>query len=83
MQCGTPMVAVNNGDTGLYIKDGVNGLLINEDRIVEDLLIIFDKIINNKIDFNKLSSNALDFSKNNILTWEERFDIELERVGSL
>ncbi|WOE41673.1 glycosyltransferase [Acinetobacter chinensis] len=83
MQCGTPMVAVNNGDTGLYIKDGVNGLLINEDRIVEDLLIIFDKIINNKIDFNKLSSNALDFSKNNILTWKERFDIELERVGSL
>ncbi|WP_180161471.1 glycosyltransferase [Acinetobacter sp. YH12040] len=83
MQCGTPMIAVNNGDTGLYIKDGLNGLLISEDRIIPDLLLIFDKIINNEIDFNKLSSNSLEFSQNSILTWEQRFDIELERVNSL
>ncbi|MDM1765539.1 MULTISPECIES: glycosyltransferase [unclassified Acinetobacter] len=80
MQCGTPMIAVNNGDTNKYIIDKYNGLLIDEDNIINDLYVILNQISKDEINLKEMSNNAKEYSKNNILSWEKRFIKEIERV---
>lgn len=83
MQCGTPMIAINNGDTSKFIKDGYNGILISEESIVDEIVMILNKISLNNINFYQLGINAKLYSDANILSWEERLKKEIKAVSLL
>lgn len=81
MQCGTPMFAVNNGDTSKFISNGYNGLLIEESNITNEIILIFKKILANEINMENLSLNAKKYADEYILSWEQRLQKEIEKVN--
>ncbi|SUA56877.1 Vi polysaccharide biosynthesis protein TviE [Oligella urethralis] len=83
MISGLPFIAVNNGDTSSFVIDGYNGILINENTIVEDLVSIFGDIYNGKINLNELAENVKNYASNNISCWEKRMLVEINKVKSL
>ena len=81
MQCGTPMFAVNNGDTSKFINNGYNGLLIDESNITNEIILILNKILDNEINIENLSLNAKKYADEYILSWEQRLQKEMQRVN--
>ena len=57
MAAGTPVIANDTGDIGLYLKDGFNGFLLKDgsQQSVKDVL---DKIIDNYEELQKMRQNA-------------------------
>lgn len=83
MSVGTPFIAVNNGDTSSFVKHLDNGYLIREDDIVTDLVKFFQKELNNEISIKDLKKGAIQYSNQNLLSWENRIDLEMERIDEL
>lgn len=83
MACSLPFVAVNNGDTSRFVTDRYNGILISEESIVDDLVAFFDAVYNGRIDLNVISENCKKYANENILSWSERMQVEIDRVVSL
>lgn len=81
MRCGLPVVAVNNGDTSNFIIE--NGILINENNIINDLLDFYNKINRGEI-LKSHFFNAINlYNKNEIWTWDERMKFEIKEVEKL
>lgn len=83
MACGLPFISVDNGDTRKFVAHGFNGLLISEENIVVDLVRVFESIELGNICLEKISKNAAQYAENNILSWERRMDLEIEKVNAL
>ena len=83
MSLGIPFVAINNGDTNKFITNYCNGLLIDENNIVNQLEDFFTGIGSGLINLDEMHLKTVEYSKKNIYTWEKRFAIELSRVNDL
>lgn len=67
MAVGTPVIANDTGDIGLYIKDSMNGYLLKEGT-AENVETVFEKIINIS------TEKYMDFRRHARKTAEESFD---------
>lgn len=83
MACSLPFVAVNNGDTSRFVTDRYNGILISEESIVDDLVAFFKEVYSGRIDLNVISKNCKKYANENILSWSERMQVEIDKVVSL
>lgn len=82
MICGTAVVALNRGTTSELIKNGENGILIEDDRLGE-----LPQIINNLLENNEERKRIAKNGQRTILeqwpSWEERVRDEVDLVEKL
>ena len=72
------IVTIANGATGKVIKDGINGIISNEDIYVENAEKLIEIIEKRKE--SQLMQAALDALKNEICSWKERMEYEFQFV---
>ena len=80
-----PIITYNSGNTSDII-DGTNGILITEteeDKIIDKLYLSILDIYNNKILRENLVAKAKKYALTNLLTWDQRIDIELKIMEEL
>tara|TARA_B100000287_G_scaffold427351_1_gene476837 strand:+ start:645 stop:1901 length:1257 start_codon:yes stop_codon:yes gene_type:complete len=58
LSCGVPVIATNVGGNPEIIEDGINGLIINEDNLENNLYNALNRILNDKLFYKQLSFNA-------------------------
>lgn len=82
MICGLPVIALNRGTTSELIKNGENGILIEDDRLGE-----LPQIINNLLKNNEERKRIAENGRKTILeqwpSWEERVKTEVDLVERL
>ena len=58
LSCGVPVIATNVGGNPEIIEDGINGMIINEDNLENNLYNALNRILNDKLFYKQLSFNA-------------------------
>ena len=57
MAAGTPVIANNTGDIGLYLQDGINGFLL-KDGTQQSVKEVLDRIVEHREEFSAMRQNA-------------------------
>lgn len=85
MSVGTPFIAVDNGDTSSFIKHMENGYLLSEDNIVLDLVRFFVELNSSysELSLEGLKNGAYNYSKKHLLSWEDRIQLEIDKIEEL
>jgi len=82
MMAGKCIVTLNNGDTGRFIRDGENGVLLEYEDLPRLPEVIKDLLANQELR-NRLGANARKFAEENFWSWEERIEAEIKEVSAL
>lgn len=82
MMAGKCIITLNNGDTARFIKNGVNGVLIEYDDFFK-LPNVIEWLLDNEELRKRLGSNARKFAEENYWSWEERLNAEVIEVEKL
>ena len=82
MMAGKCIVTLNNGDTGRFIKNGENGVLLEYEDLPRLPEVIKELIANEGLR-KRLGANARKFAEENFWSWEERIDAEIQAVEAL
>lgn len=82
MMAGKCIVTLNNGDTGQFIKNGKNGILLEYEDLPRLPEIIKELLANEELR-KQLGANARKFAEENFWTWEERIEAEVREVEAL
>lgn len=82
MMCAKCIVTLNNGDTGDYIKNNHNGILLDKKNLNRLPGIISDLLLDDRKRAN-LGTNAREFAVSNFWSWEDRMDAEVKTVEKL
>lgn len=78
MYAGKLIATKNSGDTGKYLKNNVNALVVEESDTGEQ---IAKKIVNNlEKDISHITKQARDDIKKWVTTWDERIEKELKMI---
>jgi|GEM_PF-1967178 len=83
LECGRPVVSMNDGSLDGIVTDGVNGFLVDLREIRAKLPPRILHILDNQELRGTLSSNARSFADKNLLSWNRRMEIEVSRVSEL
>lgn len=82
MICGLPVIALNRGTTSELIKNGENGILIDDEQLGE-----LPRIINNLLENNEERKRIAENGRKTILeqwpSWEERVKKEIDLIENL
>jgi len=77
---GAIILGLNDGTLNEYLKDGVNGFLIeDEQHACKNILNLLENI---KLR-GEMSRNAIDFARKNFLSLDERFDKEVTLIENV
>lgn len=79
MMAGKCIITLNNGDTARFIRNGVNGILLEYKDISTLPTIIKDLLSNQELRY-RLGANARKFAEEHFWSWEERIDAEIKEV---
>ena len=82
MCLGAPIITLANGDTGKFVENYKNGILLNTDELSLVPIKILE-ILHNKQLENSLREHAMEFANRNLYTWEKRMDMEYSEVEKL
>jgi len=82
MMAGKCIVTLNNGDTGRFIRNGENGILL-EYKDLPKLPKVIKKLLANEDLRNRLGANARKFAEEHFWSWQERMDAEIQEVSAL
>jgi glycosyltransferase involved in cell wall biosynthesis len=82
MMAGKCLVTLNNGDTGQFVRDGDNGVLL-EDEDLPHLPQVIGELLVDEERRRRLGNNARKFAEEHFWTWEERMEHEIAAVESL
>ena len=80
MFCKVPIVTLNNGSTSEFIKHNWNGMLL---EFSDNAYKISDAVINlisNPLLRKKCVTNAYKYAQTNLVSWEERMNMEISRI---
>lgn len=75
--CGLPVVAFDVAGTSETIRDGINGLLV-EDGDLDGLAAAIEKLITDRDLTAKLGEGALETARTDLMSWDERISNEIE-----
>lgn len=82
MVAGKCIVTLNNGDTGRFIKNQENGILLEYEDLPR-LPEVVKELLTNEETRNRLGANARRFAEENFWSWEERIEAEVREVTQL
>ena len=82
MMSGKCIVTLNNGDTGRFIKDGENGILLEHEDLPE-LPRVLNALLADEDLRRRLGDNAKKFAQEHFWSWEERLNAEIKEVERL
>lgn len=82
MMAGKCIVTLNNGDTGQFVKNGENGILLEYEDIPR-LPEVIEGLLADEERRRYLGANARKFAEENFWTWEERMEAEIAEVEKL
>ena len=81
MMAGKCIITLNNGDTGQFIQNGYNGVLL-EYKDLPRLSQIIKELLKDEERRNYLGANARKFAEEHFWSWEERIEAEIKEVTS-
>jgi len=82
MMAGKCIITLNNGDTGRFIKNGYNGVLLKY-KDLPKLPQVIRELLKDEERRNYLGANARKFAEKHFWSWEERIKAEIKEVTSL
>lgn len=82
MMAGKCIITLNNGDTGQFIQNGYNGVLL-EYKDLSKLAQVIKELLEDEERRNYLGANARKFAEEHFWSWEERIEAEIKEVVSL
>lgn len=82
MMAGKCIVTLNNGDTGRFIQNSYNGVLL-EYKDLPKLSQVIKELLEDEVRRNYLGANARKFAEEHFWSWEERIEAEIKEVTSL
>lgn len=74
---GAVIIALNDGSLNGFIENGQNGFLVDS---IDEAADICEKIIKDEIDVVQIRKNAMATSKRLLVSWNERFELELQLI---
>lgn len=83
LRCGKTIISIRDGSTDGILIHNYNSILIEKDKIKNELPSKIIEIFNHDELKDKITINAKKFSKKNILTWPERMDIEVKEINKI
>ncbi len=82
MMAGKCIVTLNNGDTGRFIRNGENGVLLEYEELPKLPEVIKELLANEELR-NRLGTNARKFAEERFWSWKERLEAEIAEVSRL
>jgi len=82
MAAGKCIVTLNVGDTGRFVINGDNGILIEPNNLHEIPHVIVELLRNNALRL-RLGQTAREFAQRNLWTWDERISAELTEIEKI
>ena len=82
MMAGKCIVTLNNGDTGDFVRNGENGILLDYEDL-PNLPRVINKLLADEYLRLYLGANARKFAKQHFWSWKERLDAEIKEVKKL
>jgi glycosyltransferase involved in cell wall biosynthesis len=82
MVCGRCIVTLNNGDTGNFITNNDNGILLEPDDL-RSLPTAIAKLLHDDVLRKQLGDGALRYARQNFQTWDERMRTEVKLIEDL
>ncbi len=82
MMAGKCIVTLNNGDTGQFIKNGENGILLEYEDLPK-LSEIIKTLLADKELKDRMGANARRFAEKYFWSWEERLKADVSEVNQL
>jgi len=82
MMAGKCIITLNNGDTGKFVENWENGVLLNYEDLPK-LPEVIKRFLADRNLRERLGANARKFAEENFWTWEERMDAEVQAVKAL
>jgi len=83
LECGKPVVSIDDKSLDGIIINRENGLLVDKEKLPESLSDAIISLFDSADLACELSANAKQFATDNILSWEERMRIEVDRIEKL
>lgn len=75
------IVTIANGDTGLIVKDGINGILTEVDNYLENAGKLIEAIKSNKQ--VEIANQGNMMLRKHVVSWDERMAIEFHHIEKL
>lgn len=82
MMAGKCIITLNNGDTGRFIRNGENGVLLEYEDLSKLPEVIKELLTNEELR-NRLGANARKFAEVDFWSWQERIEAEITEVQKL
>ena len=82
MMGGKCIVTLNNGDTGQFIQNGYNGILLEYEDL-PNLSQVIKKLLADEKRRDYLGANARKFAEEHFWSWEKRIKTEVALIASL
>lgn len=82
MMAGKCIITLNNGDTGKFIKNRENGILLEYEDLPK-LPQVIKELLANEEERNRLGTNARKFAEEYFWSWDERIEAEIQAVERL
>jgi len=79
---GKYIITLNNGDTGKFVKNWENGVLLDYEDLPKLPEVIKRLLADEKLR-ERLGANARKFAEENFWSWEERMEAEIQAVEEL
>lgn len=82
MMAGKCIVTLNNGDTGRFVQNGANGVLLEYGDLPR-LPGVIKELLADEKRRERLGANARKFAEEHFWTWDERIEAEVAEVQKL
>jgi len=82
MMCGKCIITLNNGDTGRFIENEKNGILLDIENL-NKLSAIACRILKEEEQRKLLGQKAREFAESHLWSWDERMNAEINAVERL
>ena len=83
LECGRPVVSLEDGSLNGIIESGRNGFLCPIKELSKKLPEIFADVLLHSDNWEQLSQNALEFAERNLYDWETRMQWEVDDLRKL
>jgi len=83
LECGRPVVSIDDGSLDGIVTNGENGFLVSLDCIRTELPERIIRILKNDEMARSISAMARRFAEERLIDWEKRMSIEVARIRSL